>query len=341
MVEKIATGIDLLDSNLVINGLDPSNLTEEYVDMTIGAGVDCWHRSMDDLMSFSETHEFVDAHSDKITVVRNVNEISQAREDGKLGLLLGWQDCNAISNGRVGPNDWWGDPPRTHLRAYYELGLRISGIAYQIANVFGGGAIDGHMGLSKAGRVLVEQIHNLGIILDVGGHTGDQASLDAIEMSEGLPVICSHGNCRAIADSSRNLSDEVIEAIAKTGGVIGFNAINDFVVRGKEMAHLAESSWGTIDDMLDHVDHLRKLIGADHIGLGPDFTWGMSPNRDRALFGPEAQDEGPRRFVKGFEHIGELPNVVTAMGERGWKDEEIRKVLSDNWLRVYQQVWGG
>ena len=333
------------DSLLVVNGLDVSDLNEEYLGLIRKGGVDVWHKSVGGgVRAFADAHNFVDNHSDEITIVRTVAEMYEAKSNDKIALLFGWQDANTISTGRAGSNDWWGDPPHSELRAYYELGLRVCGIAYQIANIFGGGATDGHIGLSRAGRALVEEIHHLGIVLDVGGHTGDQASLDAIEMSSGMPVICSHGGVRALANSSRNLSDKTVEAIAKTGGVIGTPAINDFLVRGKEMAHMPESPWGNVDNFIAHVEHVRDLVGPDHVGIGTDFTTRpgnpTGQTRDRALFGPETMDEGPRRFVKGFENVSELPNVVRALEEREWPEEHVQKFLGGNWLRVYQQVWG-
>ena len=340
------TGVDArrrraAQSTLVVNGLDPSGLTEEYLGMLEAGGVDCWHKSMGGgLRSFSDVYNFVDKHADRIQVVRSMAEIREVHRQGKVGLLFGWQSADDLSGARNGDNNWWSDPPRTNLRGYYELGLRICGIAYQIANPFGAGAYDGHLGLSRAGGALVEEIHKLRIILDVGGHTGDQTSLDAIQISSGVPVICSHGNVRGIANSTRNLGDEVIEAIAGTGGVIGIVAINDYVVRGKEMAHLPESPWVGVDEMIEHAEYIRDLVGVDHIGLGPDFTWGSSGVRRRELFGPDAMDEQLRRFVKGFENISELPNVIQALEHRGWPQEHIQKFLGDNWLRVYEQVWG-
>ena len=331
------------ESTLVVNGLDVSDLSEEYLGLIRKGGVDVWHKTIylpRSVRGFADVHNFVDDHSDEITVVGTVAEMHRAAGEDKIALLLGWQDANALSTGRGGTNDWWGDPPRTELRAYYEMGLRVCGVAYQIANIFGGGAIDGHMGLSRAGRALVEEIHHLGIVLDVGGHTGDQASFDAIEMSSGVPVICSHAGVRALANSSRNISDKMVEAIAKTGGVIGTPAISDFLVRGKEMAHMPESPLGTVDNFIAHVEHVMELVGPDHIGLGTDFTTGQSIIRDRALFGPETLDEGPRRFVKGFEDVSELPNVVRALDEREWPEENVQKFLGGNWLRVYEQVWG-
>ena len=330
-----------LKSSLIINGLDSSILSEEYMEMMRNVGVNCCHLSLDDsgLRGFSELHEFIDKHHERVLLVKDIQDIFESNNQGKLGIIAGWQSGNDLSNGRHGVNDWWSPKPQTQLRAYKELGLRICGIAYQISNVFGGGAIDGHVGLSKAGRTLVEEIHRLNIILDIGGHTGDKASMDALEISEGVPVICSHGNARAIANSSRNLSDEMIISIARTGGVIGINAINDFVMRGKDMARLRETPLGTSHDMVRHLEYMRNLVGIDHIGLGPDFTWGMSDVRDRSIFGTDAQDAGPRRFVKGFENISQLGNVVSALRERDWNDGELDAVFSQNWLRVYQAVW--
>ena len=325
---------------LVINGLDPSVLSKTYVEMQRAAGIDCWHISMDALGSFSAAYRFVDRHPELVTVITTVEQIHAAKRQRKLGLLFGWQSADPLSGPRSGPNDWWSVESRTDLRAYYQLGLRISGIAYQITNAFGGGGIDGHVGLSRAGRRLVDEIHSLKIILDVGGHTGDQTSLDALAISSGVPVICSHGNTRALANSTRNLSDRLIEAIAKTGGVIGIVAISDFVMRGKEMANVEPSPLGTVDDMVRHADHIKKLVGAQHVGLGPDFTHGMSLTRDYALFGPDVMDKGPRRYVKGFESVTELPNVIAALERRGWTRPEVDGCLGGNWARVYRQVWG-
>lgn len=325
---------------IVVNGLDPSIMSEKYIAMNRSAGVDCWVKSSGNLRTFSDTFNFIDAHHQVITAVRTVKEIRQAKQDEKLGLVFEWQSADVLSGPRRGDNDWWSEVPRTNLRSYYELGLRICGIAYQIANAFGGGGIDGHIGLSRAGRKLVEEIHKLRIVLDVGGHTGDQTTYDALEMSQGVPVICSHANTRALANSTRNLSDQVIEGIAKTGGVIGLVCINDYVIRGKEMAHLDPSPLGTVDDFVKHADHIKNLVGAEHVGLGPDFTHGMSRKRDYQLFGPDVMDKGLRRYVKGFEKITELPNVVESLRRHNWTETEIAGFLGNNWIRVYEKVWG-
>ncbi len=325
---------------LVVNGLDASNISREYIDMNRAAKVDCMHLSMGGVRSFADAHNLVDANSAAVRVIRSVREIRQARQEGRLALLLGWQSASEISGPREGPNDWWSAESHTELRGYYEMGLRICGIAYQIANAFGGGGIDAHVPLSRAGRRLVEEIHKLRIVLDVGGHTGDRTSLDALAISSGVPVICSHGATRHFANSTRNLSDEVLDGIAHTGGVIGLPAISDFVLRGKEMANVEPSPLGTVDDMLKHADYVKSRVGAQHVGLGPDFTHGKSLKRDYDLFGADVMDKGPRRYVKGFESITELPNIVAGLQKLGWTPAEIRGFMGENWIRVYEKVWG-
>jgi membrane dipeptidase len=223
------------------------------------------------------------------------------------------------------------------------MGLRIVGIAYNVANVFGAGDLEPNIGLTRAGRRLVEEIHSLRIVLDVAGHTGEQTSLDALAMSSGVPVICTHTNVAAIADNPRCTSDRVMEAIAKTGGVIGVSAVNDFHVRGRKDANVPHSPRVDVEKYIDQFDYIRKLVGVDHIGLGPDFIDGMKLNFDAVnstVIPREMVSEGPWLYVQGFETISELPNVTRAFIKRGWSTAEIHKVLGENWLRVYEKVWG-
>ncbi len=236
-------------------------------------------------------------------------------------------------------------PPRTPLRAYYQLGLRILGIAYNVANWFGAGNLEPHIGLTRAGTRLVEEIHQLGILLDVGGHTGEQTSLDAIAMSAGLPAICSHTNVAAITDNPRCISDRLIEAIAKTGGVIGLTAISDFILRSRRDAHIRRTPQATLEQYLDQFEYIRRLVGVDHVGLGPDFVEGgfwrfVERERNLVLYPPEMGGEWPFTYAKGFENITELPNVTRGLIQRAWSTGEIRKVLGENWLRVYEKGWG-
>lgn len=345
------------DELIVVNGLDPSHLTVDVVDAQKAGGVHCWHRSTENSDVFADDYAFMARNSNKIVPAFSVRDIRAARRAGRIALLFGWQDANILQDeGRSNA------PAISRLDAYYERGLRICGIAYNLANDFGGGNLDPQVGLTRNGRELVQRIHKLRIVLDVGGHTGEQTSLDALAMSSGVPAICSHTNVLAIMDNPRNTSDRVFEGIAKSGGVIGLSAFSDFHVRSRKDVAIARMAAVSLDRHLDQYDYLKRLVGVDHIGLGPDFyvnsprgllnvqesaTPNPPPNPTLNSNGsvssrnPESYSAGPDINVNGFDNISKLPNVSRGLAQRGWTPAEIRKVMGDNWLRVYEKVWGG
>jgi membrane dipeptidase len=186
---------------------------------------------------WSRELKFLDTYNKEVVLAKSVADIRKARADGRIAHVYGWQSADALGaafNGTMGGVD-------TPLRAFYEMGLRSVGIAYNVANVFGGGCLEPTTPLSRAGKRLVEEMHKMRIVLDVGGHTGEQTSLDAIAITSGLPVVCSHTNVAAIADNPRCISDRLIDAIAGTGGVIGLTAVNDFHVRSRRDADVKSS----------------------------------------------------------------------------------------------------
>ena len=332
---------NLHHSVLVVDGLDPSPLRVEYLDLLKAGGVSCWHCDAGGLSNFSDILEFCDRHKERVALARSVEEIRQLHRQGRLSLIGGWQHAGVLID--EGGKEM---PAIDHLRAYRELGLGICGIAYNVANVFGGGGLKPDPGLTDTGRRLVEEIHKQRIVLDVGGHTGEKTSFDALSMSSGVPVICSHTNIKALNDNPRCMSDPLIEGIARTGGVIGISAFSDFHVRTAMDAGVPRSPQASLDRHLDQYDYLKRLVGADHIGLGPDFIEGrnhaghLPPEVSRVMTAEAYSQELPWFYVKGFEKISQLPNVTQGLLDRGWTTAEVRKVLGENWLRVYEKVWG-
>jgi membrane dipeptidase len=236
---------------------------------------------------------------------------------------------------------------RPALEGLYRRGLRVQGISYNVSDVFGSGCLAPTGPLTRAGRRLVEEIHRARVVLDVGGHTGEQTSFDAIALSGGVPVVCSHTNFAALNPNRRCISNRLAESIARTGGLIGLTAVSDFMVRNAATAraHGPTSPQAKIDILLDHYDHGRRLVGAEHLAIGPDFRSGQEAlsidPTDTVTFTPDELSAGPLRDVIGFEHIGELPNLVTGLRARGWRDSDLDQVLGGSWLRVWQRVWGG
>jgi membrane dipeptidase len=320
-------------ASLVVDGLNATQLDEERVRLLRQGGVNCAVKGVGGINGHARMLQFLDRHSNEVARATTVKEIREVVERGKIAIVFEWQSADPL----VAEPD-----PARALRAYQQLGLRIVGIAYNRVNVFGGGALESHIGLTRLGRKLVDAIHQNRIVLDVGGHTGEQTGFDAIEMTSGVPVICTHTNVRALNDNPRCMTDKLIEAIARTGGVIGITAFNDFMARTRKDAHIPRTPQVGIDKYLDQFDYVRKLVGVDHVAIGADNVEGLAGGiaLDRDALPPEAYSEQPWFYVKGFESIAELPNVTKGLVDRGWPAADIQKVLGENWLRVYQKVWG-
>ena len=158
-------------SPILVDGLSPAGLNERYLDMLAQAGVGVWHKSVGGLGSFAEVWHFHDGHGERMAVVDRAGDIDRAREEGRLALILGWQTASPLGDhsgqelfdGVVNPTG------ATALRAYYRLGLRVVNLTYNTTNAFAAGCLEPHIGLTRAGERLVEEIHAMGILLGCRG----------------------------------------------------------------------------------------------------------------------------------------------------------------------------
>jgi membrane dipeptidase len=324
---------------IIVEGLSAGAMRLSHLKGMQQGGVDCCVAGgPSDIDSFAGLLRFFDDHRQEVVLAKSVREIREARRQGKLSNVFCWQSAETLG---AAFNEPLGSS-QTSLRAFAEIGLRIVGLCYNVTNAFGAGCLEPTIPLTRAGRRLVEEIHRLNLVLDVGGHTGEQTSLDALAMSRGVPVICTHTNIKTINDSARCTSDRVIDGIAATGGVIGLTAVSDFHVRAR--GNTGPVAQATLDQHLDQFEYLKKRVGIDHIGLGPDFVDGMAipygGGINKEIMPPDLLGE-PWVYVKGFESIAELPNVIRGLKGRGWTDEEVNQAMGGNWLRVYAKVWGG
>lgn len=337
-------------SRLVVDGLDTSAINDEYLGLLRTGGVHCVHKTVYREDSFQEIRRFAAERPDRVVIAGSVKEIRAAHERGRTAFVLGVQAAAGMYGdgldlamekfplGSLGAL-------RPALSRYRELGLRIQGIVYNAYNVFGSGCLDHVTPLTRAGRRLVEEIHRAKIVLDVGGHAGERTSLDAVAISAGVPVAITHTNFAGLNPNNRCISDRLALAVAKTGGVIGLTAVSDFVARNPAAAKRDGPVTPTtsIERLLDHYDYGRKLVGAEHLGIGPDFRWGQGAETidptDAVTFTPEMLSAGPIRDVKGFEDIGRLPGLVAGLKRRGWTERELDLLLGANWLRLWERVW--
>ena len=251
-------------------------------------------------------------------IARSAAEIEAAHEAGDLAVILHFQG---------------GDPIEADvnlLDAYHALGVRVMQPTYNARNRLGDGCLErANSGLSKLGRAAIARMNELRIAVDVA-HVGRRTSLDVIEASS-APVIVSHGNACGVYESRRNLTDEQITAVAASGGVIGVCAFPGFV-------SAADADLG---QLLDHVDYLAGLVGAEHVGLGMDFS--VETEEDYDYFGYE-EDTYPRPpwvYPPGIAGFTDIRNIGDGLARRGYSTEQIGGIASGNFLRVLREVWGG
>jgi membrane dipeptidase len=338
-------------ARLVVDGLDTSNINDEYLGLLRTGGVHCVHKTVYREDSFEAIRRFAADRPDRATIAGSVGEIRAAKAAGRISLVLGVQAAAGMYGN--GLDLAMEEAPlgslaalRPALERYRALGLRIQGLCYNTYNVFGSGCLDHAAPLTRAGRRLVEEIHRAKIVLDVGGHAGERTSLDAVAMSAGVPIAVTHTNFAALNPNARCISDRLAEAVARTGGVIGLTAVSDFVARNPASAKRDGPTTPTasIEALLNHFDHGKRLVGAAHLALGPDFRWGQGTTEvdptDTVTFTPEMLSAGPIRDVVGFEDIGRLPALVRGLEQRGWTASDLDLVLGANCLRVWERVWG-
>jgi membrane dipeptidase len=195
----------------------------------------------------------------------------------------------------------------------------------------------GNAGLSEAGRDFVREANRLGIVIDVS-HTGERSSLEMIELSED-PVIFSHSNAKVLCPSSRNLANEQLDAVAAKGGVIGITTFSPLL-----RPDVTRLNRPTVEDVLTHIDYVVQRVGIDHVGLGMD--WGHQRRQeDLDLHNRAYKDFNKNKLevetahAHGLDGPQDFVNVTELLLARKYKDEEIGKILSRNFLRVFEAVW--
>ena len=267
------------------------------------------------------------AHQDFVLHCLRVADIHRAHEEGKVALLASMEGAAMIEH----------DLDRIDL--LFGFGVRALGITYSESNALGNGLKeDRDGGLTKFGKKAVERMNKVGMLIDCS-HCGDQTTLDTIEWSE-QPIILSHIGARALWNTNRLAPDEVLEACAAKGGVIGVEAAPHTTITRNHLTHDLES-------FMEHFEYMVKLVGIDHVGFGPDTLYGdhvgLHDTYAAALSLKESKgtEEFPRvAYVKGLENPTEgSKNIARWLVKHGYGDEDIRKVMGGNALRLLSQVW--
>ncbi len=266
-------------------------------------------------------------YSNRMVLVRTYSDIDAALQQKRLALIANTQNSTAI-----------GTDLKT-LDLFYNLGLRQIQLTFNWRNWVGDGCTERtQAGLSYYGVDFVRRMNELGMIVDVA-HTGYQTTLDAIEVSS-KPIVFSHTNCKALCDHPRNKTDDQIRALAKKGGVMGLSCFNWFV---------SDRPRSTLEDLLNHFDHVIKLVGPDHAGIGSDFGIPGWEGRE-----PDAEWEEHKRIYSDWEwklikgrfppYIDETNDekrywtIARGLERRGHSTGVVEKVLGQNFLRVFKEA---
>jgi len=287
----------------------------------------------------------VERHPSELALAGSADEVMAARQRGQIAILMGVEGGHMI------------DSDLAVLRTYFDLGVRYLTLTHTEHTPWADTSTHPavHNGLTDFGRQVVREMNRLGMMVDIS-HVSDKTFYDVVETST-APVIASHSSMRALAGAPRNMTDDMLRALARNGGVVHINFFESFLdggfaermgalkdeqaqqdaregeapkfgdrsqlgpaVRAINTRRIAKLGRLALSKLLDHFDHAVKVAGVDHVGLGSDF------------------DGADDQFPEGMEDISKIPNLVRGLMERGYSDDDILKILGGNTLRVMREV---
>jgi membrane dipeptidase len=319
------------EETTIIDALVISNWSREvFVDMHRGgltaANCTCsvWEGFRATMANIARWKRWLRDSQDILTQIYTVADIERAKREGRVGIILGFQNTYAFED-RI-----------ENIVLFHELGVRFAQITYNTRNLVGSGCWETRDdGLSDYGREVVEEMNRTGIAIDLS-HVGPRTTEDVIEHSR-IPVAFTHCCPDGLKAHPRNKTDDQLRRLANQGGFVGVATYPPFLPWGEAT---------TVDNCVEVFEYMIDIVGEDAVGIGTDFT----QNQDAAFFEWLRRDKGdgrllvpgPVKAVKnpaGLQRHSEYPNLTAAMVRRGWSEPMIRKVLGENWLRFLRDVW--
>ena len=266
------------------------------------------------------------AHQELVTVIRTVKDIYAAHSNGNVGLVFGLEAATPIEN------------EIDRLDVLYGLGIRQIGIAYSDSNALGCGLNEStDSGLTDFGGRAVRRMNQLGLAIDIS-HSSDQTGIDTCNKSE-RPVFMTHAGARAIWPIKRMKSDDVLKAVAQTGGVIGMSAAPHTTLSHSHPLH-------SIDSVMDHLLYCIDLVGIEHVAFGPDTLYGDHVGLHTVFSGllKIGSSDAPAfekvKYVDGLENPTEnFKNITGWLVRNGFSDSDIIAILGGNIMRALKEIW--
>jgi membrane dipeptidase len=328
------------------------NLGAEFFSIWVDPETNQGHFAQHTFDLIDSVYEQAAQHPDRMMMAFSVADIERARQQHKLAALMGIEGGHSIEND-------------IHLlRDYYRLGVRYMTLSWSNTNEWADSSgdindskVQHHNGLTDFGKQVVAEMNRMGMIIDIS-HVADKTFFDVIATTK-APVIASHSSARALVNAPRNMTDDMLRAVAKNGGVVQVNFfsgfldedyrkgmeaqskdqaaairkyVDDLKAQGKPVNYIEinriDREWMAkiprppFHVLIDHIDHVGKIAGVDHVGLGSDFDGvsGATP--------------------QGMDSAADLPKITQALLDRGYSADDIKKILGGNLLRVFRQVEG-
>ena len=264
-------------------------------------------------------YDIVTRHPNDFALALTADDVVAAHKLGKIAALIGIEGGHAIE-----------DSPRL-LRDYYALGVRYMTLTHTNTNGWADSSgdlkdktVQRHNGLNELGKQVIQEMNHLGMMVDIS-HVADKTFWDALETSK-APIFASHSSCRALCNVPRNMTDEMIAALARKHGVIQINFNCGFLSQrsadDESRSHKDGRVRATLADVVAHIDHAVKIAGVDAVGIGSDF-------------------DGVQRTPEGLDDVSKFPNLTRALLEKGYSAADIRKIYGGNTLRLMREVEQG
>ena len=295
----------------------------------VGNSADPWGEYQTDIAA---KHNILNANPDRLVLVRAAADILKAKREKKFAWLYGTQDTSMVG------------PELDRLAQLKKDGVITVQLTYNNRNLSGDGALEpANAGLSKLGRATIERIEAEKLLLDLS-HGGARTMAEATAFAK-RPLVISHTGARALTDHVRNTADETIRAVADKGGVVGVYF----------MPFLTLDSHPKGSDLLAHVEHVAKVAGEDHVGIGTDNgvlpqmldaearkkldKWQME--RIKAGIAAPGEGIGVYPMVADYNSVDRYRRFAADLQKRGWSEARLEKLMGGNFLRVYRDAWGG
>jgi membrane dipeptidase len=337
-----ARALKLVERSLVIDMLAPLKLdfepkayalplTEPEAAMFRDCGITGFHNSIglggptaheDALEYLAAWQGFAGRNADVFSLVGKASDLDHAKRHQKIAVIMGIQNADQFRETK-------------DVKAFYEYGLRCSQLTYNSQNLIGSGSTDREDGgVSDFGAEIIKAMNEEGMLIDVS-HSGDRTTLDAIDISD-KPIAITHSNCRALNNHPRLKTDEAIQKLAAKGGVMGITGVRMFV-RDKEPT--------TIEHIVDHIDHVVKLVGIEYVGIGSDSGLtgydGMAPDQLKMLRGSYKASYAMREKLDtdGFGQPKRIFDLTESLIHRGYSDDNITAILGRNFRRLLGTIW--